>query len=449
VIPTRTNAPPQGRGDARRHSVLATTSVCGSLTAGQRGASATSASRLGGGRAVQDPVAAGADEPVPLPVAAQPKLEPAASEAVAPGAHRTLAGEPVERGPSLGEVGGRGLPGRAERVQPAATGLLPGDRPPQQLPRGHAGRRGQLGQATSRSQQPCGAAGQVGLQVERQATVAGSGRQLEGAGCGVGGQRQPGPPAVGRRRVAGPPAAPPAGPVAAAAGAARQRRRRAPVGLARVDPRVGGRLGPVRRPATRRSGGGRAGRPAPRRAAAHATAAVRTGRRPARRPPGSRPPRRACTGRPSPGRSSVAAARRAGQQVGARAPHVVGHLGQQLPVEQGRGVPDLGGDSRPGPGPTRGVQHPDPHPDLVGPSAAALHRGTHLPGRDRQLPDRAAAGVAAAAGQPVGVQPRPLLQRGHPGLPPPGQAEAATRRRGPEADRRSSCGRFLMASPGG
>src|SRR5512133_4235347 len=55
--------------------------------------------------AVQDPVAAGAGEPVPLPVAAQPQLEPAAGQAVAPGAHRALAGEPLERGPSLGDVG--------------------------------------------------------------------------------------------------------------------------------------------------------------------------------------------------------------------------------------------------------------------------------------------------------------------------------------------------------
>src|SRR5512133_4090513 len=61
--------------------------------------------RLGGGRAVQDPVAAGAGEPVPLPVAAQPQLEPAAGQAVAPGAQRALAGEPLERGPSLGDVG--------------------------------------------------------------------------------------------------------------------------------------------------------------------------------------------------------------------------------------------------------------------------------------------------------------------------------------------------------
>jgi hypothetical protein len=35
---------------------------------------------------------------------------------------------------------------------------------------------------------------------------------------------------------------------------------------------------------------------------------------------------------------------RTGQQVGARAAHVVGHLRQQLPVQQGRGVADLGGD---------------------------------------------------------------------------------------------------------
>jgi len=117
---------------------------------------------------------------------------------------------------------------------------------------------------------------------------------------------------------------------------------------------------------------------------------------------------------------------RAWQQVGARAPHVVGHLGQQLTIQQGRGVADLGGDRVQDPVPLGGVQHPDPHPNLVGPDAAALDRRAHLPRPDRQLPDRAAAGVAAAAGQPVGVQPRPLLQRGHPGLPPPGQAEAAT-----------------------
>src|SRR6266508_5199208 len=62
--------------------------------------------RLGGGRTIQDPLAAGAKEPIPQPIAAQPKLEPAASQAVAPCAHRTLAGGPVERGPPLGEVGG-------------------------------------------------------------------------------------------------------------------------------------------------------------------------------------------------------------------------------------------------------------------------------------------------------------------------------------------------------
>ena len=54
----------------------------------------------------------------------------------------------------------------------------------------------------------------------------------------------------------------------------------------------------------------------------------------------------------------MAAARLAGQQVGARAPHVVGHLGQQLPIQQGRGVPDLGGDRVQDPVPLGGVQHP-------------------------------------------------------------------------------------------
>src|SRR5581483_4431758 len=95
----------------------------------------------------------------------------------------------------------------------------------------------------------------------------------------------------------------------------------------------------------------------------------------------------------------------------------------KLTVEQRRRVPEPDRYRRQHPVPL--VVGEPPHPDahLVRRGLPALDLGPRLTRRQQKLADRTAARVVATTRQPVGIEPRPLLQRLQPRPPPPGPAE--------------------------
>src|SRR5208337_2250337 len=113
----------------------------------------------------------------------------------------------------------------------------------------------------------------------------------------------------------------------------------------------------------------------------------------------------------------------AGKQVKARAGRVLGDLGRQFAIKQRRRVTEPGGDGGEHPVPFVIGELPDPDPDLIRLGLPSPYPGPCLARRQCQVADRSGARVVPAAGQPVGVQPRPLLQCLQPGPPPPGAAE--------------------------
>ena len=111
---------------------------------------------------------------------------------------------------------------------------------------------------------------------------------------------------------------------------------------------------------------------------------------------------------------------RARKQVQASRGDVPGDLRRQVTVQHRGSTAELSGDR---------VQHlvplvvgepPDPDPDVIRAHPAPLNLGPRLPRGEDKLTDRPFPGVVPATGQPVGIQPGPLLQRVHPGPAPPG-----------------------------